>query len=118
MGFFDAVPTVWDDTKVLHGRIGEYAAIARRSGRNWFIGCMNSGEQRTLELPLGFLDRAKKYVAHVYSDDPSAPTRTHVKVERFLVDAGTVLKAAMSPQGGQAIRIVPATSRDKFPKYP
>ena len=31
--FFDALPATWDDTKVIHGRIGQYAVIARRSGR-------------------------------------------------------------------------------------
>jgi len=106
--FFDRVPTVWDDTKVLHGRIGQYAVIARRSGAAWFIGCMNSGEARTLEIPLSFLDSDKKYQAHIYSDDPTIATRTRVRIDRRGVDAATVLKAALSAQGGQAIRIVPA----------
>jgi len=115
--FFDHVPTVWDDTKVVHGRIGEYAVIARRSGQNWFIGCMNAGTPRTLDVPLGFLDKPKRYVAHIYSDDPAVPTRTHVKIERFLVTSETVLRTAMSAQGGQAVRIVPATDQDEAPKY-
>jgi hypothetical protein len=34
--FLDHVPTVRDDTQVLHGRIGEYVVIARQSGENWF----------------------------------------------------------------------------------
>ncbi|MBI5394701.1 MAG: glycoside hydrolase family 97 N-terminal domain-containing protein [Verrucomicrobia bacterium] len=106
--FYNAVPTVWDETQVIHGRIGEYAVIARRSGAAWFIGSLNSGEARTLDVPLKFLARDRKYAAHIYSDDPSAPTRTHVKVERRLVDATTTLKMEMSAQGGQAIRIVPA----------
>ncbi|MEE8451480.1 MAG: glycoside hydrolase family 97 N-terminal domain-containing protein, partial [Thermoguttaceae bacterium] len=105
--FFDHVPTVWDETKVLHGQIGRYAVIARRSGERWFIGCMNSGEARTLEIPLTFLDPDKPYTAHVYSDDATVPTRTHVKIDRLPVNAKDVLKATMSAQGGQAIRIEP-----------
>jgi len=46
LAFFDAVPTVWDDTKVIHGSIGQYAVIARKSGSDWFIGCMNSAQPR------------------------------------------------------------------------
>ncbi len=115
--FFDRVPTVWDDTKVLHGRIGEYALIARRSGPEWFIGGMNSGQPRTLKAPLGFLEPGKKYVAHLYTDDPSVPTRTHVKIERYRVDANTVLNLAMSAQGGEAAWLVPATESDAFPEY-
>jgi len=115
--FFDAVPTVWDDTKVLHGKIGEYAVIARRSGKNWFIGCMNSGQARTFDIPLDFLKKGKKYVAAIYSDDPSVQTRTHVKITRYLVSPETVLKAAMSEKGGQAIMLVPASGKDQFPVY-
>ena len=105
--FYNAVPTVWDDTRVIHGRVGECAVIARRSGAEWFVAGMNSGEARTLDVPLNFLARGRKYVAHIYSDDPSVPARTHVKISRQPVDAGATLKLAMSAQGGQAIRIVP-----------
>jgi len=117
--FFDHCPTVWDDTKVIHGSIGEYAVMARRSGGNWFIGCMNSGQPRTFNVPLEFLDPGSKYVAHIYSDDPAVPTRTHVKIERFVVDRDTVLKMAVSAKGGQALRIVPASIDDleKFHRY-
>ena len=115
--FYDHVPTVWDDTKVLHGRIGQYAVIARRSGEKWFIGCMNSGEARTLNVPLNFLQPQKKYVAHVYSDDSKVETRTQVRIDRVRVDANTVLETSMTAKGGQAIRIVPAKSVDSYPLY-
>jgi beta-glucosidase len=105
--FFDHCPTVWDDTKVLRGSIGEYAVIARRSGKDWFIGFMNSRQSRTFKVPLEFLDKEKKYIAHIYSDDSAVPTRTHVKIERFAVDSDTVLNMAASAKGGQAVRIVP-----------
>jgi len=117
--FFDHCPTVWDDTKVIHGSIGEYAVMARRSGDKWFIGCMNSGRPRSFNVSLEFLDAGSKYIAHLYSDDPTVPTRTHVRIERFVVDRDTELKMAVSAKGGQAIRIVPATIDDleKFHKY-
>ena len=104
--FYDAMPTVWDETKVLAGQIGEYAAIARRSGANWFIGCMNANQARTLDLPLNFLDPDRKYIANIYSDDPAVATLTHVKIERIPVDSRTVLHPAMSDKGGVAVRIV------------
>ncbi len=116
--FFAAVPTVWDDTKVLHGKIGHYAVVARRSGAQWFIGCMNAGEPRTLAVPLSFLEAEKRYIAHIYSHDPNVPTRTHVKIERFGVDAKTVLTARMNKNGGMAVRIVPATGASNPPRYP
>jgi len=115
--FYDHVPTVWDDTKVIHGSIGNYAVIARRSGESWFLGGMNSGEARTFEVPLNFLQPKKKYVAHIYSDDSKVDTRTHVRIERFIVNANTVLETSMTANGGQAIRIVPAKSVDSYPLY-
>lgn len=105
--FFDHVPTVWDETHVIHGKIGRYAVIARRSGRQWFVGSMNADEPRTLEIPLDFLARNARYTAHIYQDDESVDTRTHVRIERRPVDADTVLTVSLSANGGQAIRIVP-----------
>ncbi|MBN2128923.1 MAG: glycoside hydrolase family 97 catalytic domain-containing protein [Sedimentisphaerales bacterium] len=107
--FFDHIPTVWDDTRVINGKIGEYITIARRSGGEWFIGTMNGMETRTLNIPLTFLDRDRDYTAHVYSDgDLNDNTRTHVKCERRRVSRNTILTAEMPPSGGHAVRMVPA----------
>lgn len=105
--FFDRVPTVWDDTRVLQGRIGEYAVIARRSGDEWFVGAMNANQPRTLEIPLEFLNAGRKYAASIYSDDPAAPTRTHVRIDRLEADSATVLQADLTARGGQAMHLVP-----------
>ena len=107
LSFFDALPTVWDDTKVIHGKIGEYAVIARRSGNVWFIGCMNGDKARTLDVPLNFLPPGK-YIATIYSDDDTVPTRTKVKIRKIPVTAHTILKAALKANGGQALIIEPA----------
>ncbi|HUT47004.1 MAG TPA: glycoside hydrolase family 97 N-terminal domain-containing protein [Sedimentisphaerales bacterium] len=110
--FFDRVPTVWDDTKVLHGQIGQYAVLARRSAESWFIGCMNGNDPHSFDVPLDFLNKDRRYVAHIYTDDPAVSTRTHVKISRCIVDSSSVLKAELPPRGGQAIRIHPATADD------
>lgn len=105
--FFDHVPVVWDETRVIHGKIGQYAVIARRSGKQWFVGLMNADEPRTLDVSLAFLAKDERYTAHIYRDDESVDTRTHVRIERRPVDAKTVLAVPLSAKGGQAIRIVP-----------
>jgi alpha-glucosidase len=117
--FFDHVPTVWDDTKVIQGQIGEYAVIARRSGHSWFIGCMNGNDPQTFDVPLDFLEKDRRYIAHIYSDDPAVSTRTHVKISRFIVDSLSVLKAELPPRCGQAVWIHPAAADDvnKHRKY-
>jgi alpha-glucosidase len=105
--FYEHCPTVWDDTLVLHGRIGQYAVIARRSGDEWFVGCMNGPQARELPIPLDFLEPITRYTAHIYSHDASVPTRTHVRIERLAVTARDTLTAKLTTNGGQAIRIVP-----------
>lgn len=107
--FFDRVPTVWDETKVLQGKIGEYITTARRKGDEWFVGVMNGLQPRTLDIPFNFLPAGKKYVAHIYRDGTmKTPTRTKVEVETRTVDANTVLPAKLYGSGGLAIRLEPA----------
>lgn len=115
--FWDHMPTVWDDTRVLHGRIGEYAVVARRSGAEWFVGCMNAKKERTLEVSLDFLEPSKKYVAHIYSDDPRISSVTNVKIDRYRVTPATVLKVKMSAKGGQAIHIIETQKDETHPLY-
>lgn len=108
--FFAQVPTVWDDTRVIRGSIGEYTVIARRSGSDWYIGALNSGQQRELTVPLDFLKPSHSYKARVYSDDPDTETLTQVRIDEHSVDATTNLKVSLAANGGQAIWLTPVES--------
>ncbi len=105
--FYKYLPTTWDDTKVLHGKIGEYAVVARRKGEQWFVGFLNSGAPRTFQVPLNFLKLDKTYRAWIYSDDQAIATRTHVRIDQQAVDAHTVLGLTAGKAGGVAVRIEP-----------
>jgi alpha-glucosidase len=105
--FFRQVPTVWDDTKVINGRIGQFATIARRRGDDWFVGTVNASEARQLRLPLAFLDAGRNYVAHIYSDDDTVATKTHVAVAAVPVNSTTTLDVPLRGAGGQAVWITP-----------
>jgi len=105
--FLRVVPTTWDETKVIHGQVGDYIAIVRKSGEKWFIGCMTDWDARTLEIPLDFLDE-RRYVAHIFADAPEAddyPDRVHE--EKRIVTARDVLYARMAPGGGYAACLSP-----------
>ncbi len=105
--FFDNVPTVWDDTKVLFGKIGEYGVIARKKGADWFIGGINAEQARTLDIGFSFLDPGVKYRASIYSDDPSVNSRTHVRIDRVEVDRNTVYPAKLGSNKGIAMQLSP-----------
>ena len=110
VAFFKHVPTVWDETRVVAGEIGRFAVIARRSGREWFVGTITNNDARRLRVPLAFLEAGRTYEAHVYEDarpGDEVKTRTQVRVRTRRVDRNTVLEADLVPSGGQAVRLVP-----------
>ena len=49
---FDQVPAAWDDTRLLAGRPGQEAVLARRSGDRWFLGGVYAGAAHTAQVPL------------------------------------------------------------------
>jgi alpha-glucosidase len=101
--FFDRVPTVWDDTKVIHGEVGQYISIARRSGNGWFVGTMTNNDARKLTVPLDFLPEGQKYTAHIYSDDSRSKMRTRVSIKTVTVTNKSSIEAEMPASGGQAV---------------
>lgn len=102
--FFDKVPTVWDDTKVVDGRIGEFVTVARRSANDWYLGSIVSDSPRELTIPLKFLDSGKKYTAHVYENGTG---KNDVRMSKRPVDVATIIQVSLPPAGGHAMRIVP-----------
>ena len=106
LAFFDAVPTVWDDTKVLNGEIGQYITVARQSGDEWFVGAITNIESRTIEVPCSFLETGKKYNAIIYFDDDKMKSRTNVNIKKQKVDSSSKLKFNLKESGGVAIHFI------------
>ncbi|MET9523053.1 glycoside hydrolase family 97 protein [Streptomyces coeruleorubidus] len=107
--WFNAVPVTWDESRTLAGSIGEYIAVARRSGSTWYLGAMTDESSRTLSLPLSFLGSGT-YTATVYADGTpgTSPFRTPVVVSTRTVTAADTLDVAMAPAGGQAVVLKPS----------
>ncbi len=108
LDFIKAVPTTWDETRVIAGRPAEFVAVARRSGRDWYVGSITNWDPRDLDLPLGFLGPGT-YTAEIYADGPNAAANPKDSVRKTQrVTADTVLKLRLAPGGGAAIRLTPA----------
>ncbi|RAV05605.1 glycoside hydrolase family 97 protein [Paenibacillus sp. YN15] len=106
--FFRVLPTVWSDTRVLAGEIGELAAIARRREEQWFVGAITNERIRELAVRLDFLQPGVRYLASVYADDLwNTASRTQVSVTVKEVNADTVLLMQLAPSGGQALWLRP-----------
>jgi len=105
--FISGIPVVWDDIRVLDGKIGDYLLMARRSGDNWYIGALTDWTPRELELDLSFLP-AGKYNIEVFSDginaDRYAEDYRHSEAE---AGQGEKIRIKMAPGGGWVARISP-----------
>lgn len=105
--FIKQVPATWDETRFLTGQPTENISLARRSGRDWYIGSITNWTARDVELPLSFLGPGR-YLAEIYADAPDAADNpTHTTISKQEVVSGTTLTVHMVSGGGNAIWIHP-----------
>lgn len=105
--FIAAVPTVWDETVGLAASVGEYAAVARRSGEKWYIGAITDWTARTLEAPLKFLDGGR-YRMKVFADGVNADRIARdYRTETREVTRDDAIALRMAPGGGWAAVLEP-----------
>ncbi|MBO9152205.1 glycoside hydrolase family 97 protein [Chitinophaga sp. GCM10012297] len=97
--FLSAVPTVFDETKVLDARVGAYALMAKRYRNKWFIGAMTNWDERTLQLDFSFLPAGKTYVANLYTDAGSANASGY-HYQAMEVTSQTKIKLPLAKGGG------------------
>jgi alpha-glucosidase len=105
--FIVNIPVVWDDIKVLDGKVGDYLLLARRSGKEWFAGALTDWTSRDMILDLSFLPSGE-YVMDLFQDgvnaDRYAADYKHLKLN---VKSGDKMKIHLAPGGGWAARISP-----------
>ena len=105
MEFLTAVPTEWDETKVLDAKIAEYVAVARSNGNDWYIGAMSDWTPHDLES-----------ISHSCPKETTrwTPTSDGVNADRnasdykkitMQVNKTTKLKLPLASGGGWAARI-------------
>ncbi len=105
--FIVKVPVVWDDIKVLEAKVGDYLLLARRSGKDWFVGGLTDWNSRTFELDLSFLPSGD-YMIETFQDginaDRYAQDYKHLKSN---VKAGEKITVTMARGGGWVAKITP-----------
>lgn len=105
MEFLGPVPTEWDDTRVLDARIAEYAVVARRNGREWYVGAMNNWTPRSLQIDLSFLPEGN-FTMDAYQDGVNADRNaSDYKKISMQVSRSTKLTLPLASGGGWAARI-------------
>lgn len=109
--FFRDFDADCDWSRALAGEPGEFVAVVRRAGENYFLGAATDEQPRTLSLPLDFLKPGTKYRATIYADGPDADWKTNptsYTISEREVSAADTLEVAMAPGGGQAVSFMPA----------
>ena len=103
--FIASVPTVWDETIALDGKVAEYIAMARRSGDVWYVGALTGWQARELHLDLSFLPQGE-YKVEIFQDGANADMlATDYKHYESNLPADRKLVATMAPGGGWVARI-------------
>ena len=103
--FLKQVPTVWDETKVIDAKVGEWVSIARRKGTDWFVGTITNWTGRDVNLHLSFLSPGE-YTAEIYSDAPDVDENpNHLTQQKISVTNSDTLHVHLGAGGGQVIRL-------------
>jgi len=104
--FIREVPTMWDETRVLSGQIGDYIVVARRKGSDWYLGAMTDWTARVLEVPVRFLAPGR-YQIETWADVPGSADLNRLSYEKKTAAALEKLALRLNSGGGQVMRIRP-----------
>lgn len=107
MEFLAAMPTVWDETRVLDAKIGEYVVIARRHGRDWYLGAMTNWTPRDLQIDFSFLTGDNSLLEDWQDGANAARMAADYALVRRQVNPQTKMTIHLAPGGGWAGRIRP-----------
>ena len=104
--FVAAIPTVWDETRVLQGEVGEYIVTARRKGDTWYIGGITNWTERDVNVDISQLG-ISFCVVELYRDGVNAYRRgSDYRSEIFTLNSNLkTLNCHLAPGGGFVAKI-------------
>ena len=106
--FIAGLPTVFDETKIISGKMGESIVTARRAGESWFIGGLTNWDPRPVSIDLSFLPEGKTYKATIMKDGVNCDRNAEdYSREVKNVNSATRLDIDMASGGGFAMRLDP-----------
>lgn len=94
------IPTVWDETRIIEAKFGDYIVEARRSGNTWYIAAMNDWQPVNFKVPLDFLQTGNHNI-EIASDGINASRNPHdYTIEKRIVTSVDSLNIQLAPGGG------------------
>lgn len=104
--FIASVPTVWDETRVLDAKMGEYIVTARRKGNDWFIGGITNWTPRDMKVDLTPLNLTEGAQMKLFTDGANAHRNgSDYRSTTTQVSPEGSLDVHLAPGGGFAAHI-------------
>ena len=100
-----SLPTTWDETIIIDGKVGEYIVTARQKGENWFIGAMTDWSTRDIDIKFDFISEGD-YKATICKDGVNAEryAADYILTESTIKKNDTI-KFHLAPGGGFFIKL-------------
>ena len=102
--FLASIPTVWDETRILQGEVGEYIVSARRKGTTWYIGAITNWTERDLKIDLSSLISGSAN-AVIYKDGANAHRKGSDYRVEHITDLASQIDIHLAPGGGFVLKV-------------
>lgn len=104
--FLTGIPVEWDEIIPMQGKVGDFVALSRRSGDNWYVAAITDWTSRQLKLDFDFLEEGKMYTMEMFADGINADTRAiDYKRDVRKVQKGDQITIDMVSGGGWLAKI-------------
>ena len=102
--FVAEIPTVWDETRVLQGEVGEYIVTARRKDDTWYIGGITNWTARDVDIALPLIDTHIGEI-ELYTDGVNAHRRGSDFQHTTFSPLMPLMTVHMAPGGGFVAKV-------------
>jgi alpha-glucosidase len=100
MDLVGSIPTVWDETVVLDGKVGEYIVTARKKNDVWYVGGMANWNGRNVEVDFSFLEDREYEMIEAIDGVNADRYPSDYKITKGVVTRSTKRAFGMSKGGG------------------
>jgi alpha-glucosidase len=104
--FIKAIPTTWDEIKVLTAKPDEYIVIARRKNNEWYIGAITNSKARGVKISFPFLGEGD-FEATIFSDAADVAANPNLlEKKKVQLNKDSRLTLQLSAGGGAVMQLI------------
>ncbi|MBK8946053.1 MAG: glycoside hydrolase family 97 protein [Ignavibacteriae bacterium] len=105
--YISKIPTIWDVTISLEGKVGDYVLVARKKDNIWYIGGITDWTERDFEIKFDFLEN-KNYNIEIAKDGINANRyASDIKFVNAKIKFGDTIKIHLAKGGGFTAILTP-----------